>query len=101
LQDDNSAIAQEINGFVPGHVYLLSFYLGSRYASGCCDGNQTVTATLGEQVLGTWPLVSFTPFTLEKVLFRAPVSGTFISLRSGDRFRRSHRLLFPGRDPRT
>lgn len=89
LQDDTSAIAQEIGGFIPGHVYLLSFYLGSRYASGCCDGNQTVTATLGQQVIGTWPLVSFTPFTLEKVLFRAPASGTshiltFRGTASGD-----------------
>ncbi|MGA2592597.1 MAG: hypothetical protein ABSH32_22020 [Bryobacteraceae bacterium] len=65
-----AAIAQKITGFLPGQVYKLTFYLGSRYADGCCDGNQTVLATLDGKPIGFWKLVSFTPFTLRTAVFR-------------------------------
>ena len=48
---------------MPGGLYTLKFYLGSRHST-AYDGNQTVEATIDEQVIGTWKLVTFTPFTL-------------------------------------
>jgi len=43
----------------------VSFYLGSRYASGGYDGNQTVEVLLDGQDVGTYALSSYTPFALE------------------------------------
>jgi hypothetical protein len=88
-------ISQTIAGFVPGGKYTLSFYLGSRYANGCCDGNQSVQATIDNQVIGTWNLTSFTPFTLETVSFTVAEGGShtlaFAGLASGD-----HTAFFSG-----
>jgi hypothetical protein len=90
-----SAIAQITTGFVPGGQYTLSFYLGSRQGEGCCDGNQTVQVTLDNQVLGTWPLVSFTPFTLQTAAFTVASGGPhvlkFAGIATGD-----HTAFFSG-----
>jgi hypothetical protein len=92
----SATIGQEITGFVPGGTYALSFYAGSRYASaGTYDGNQTVQVMLGGQALGTWNLVSFTPFTLETANFTAVDGGSnilkFQGIVSGD-----HTAFFSG-----
>jgi hypothetical protein len=81
LQANNSAVSQTID-FSVGGTYSLSFYLGSRYAN-CTvppcltpyDGNQTVEALIGGDVIGTWALSSFTPFTLENAEFIVPTGG--------------------------
>jgi hypothetical protein len=78
LQGENTEAGQTITGFVPGGLYALSFYLGSRYASGGFDGNQTVEAVVDGQVVGTWTLSSFTPFTLQTVSFTAGTGGSHI-----------------------
>jgi hypothetical protein len=69
------SITQMIDGFVPGMTYVLSFYLGSRYANGPYAGNQTVAATIDGHMIGVWALTSFTPFTLRTAVFKVP-SGT-------------------------
>jgi hypothetical protein len=78
LQGPTSVILQKIDGFVAGGSYVLTFYLGSRYASGCCDGNQTVVATLDDKPIGAWKLVSFTPFALQTAVFRADSAGPHV-----------------------
>lgn len=75
---------QIVDGFLPGQAYVLSFYLGSRYAPPPFGGNQTVEAVVDGHVIGVWALTSFTPFTLRKALFVVP-SGT------------SHLLTFRGK----
>jgi hypothetical protein len=77
LQGPGSLIDQHISGFVQGR-YLLSFYLGSRYASGCCDGNQTVVAKIDGRVINVWKLGSFSPFSLVTAAFEVGSSGTHI-----------------------
>jgi hypothetical protein len=88
LQGANTAVAQTITGFAPGGSYTLNFYLGSRYASGTFDGNQTVEAIIDGQVIGTWALSSYTPFALQTVSFTASTGGshivTFEGTVSGD-----------------
>jgi hypothetical protein len=85
LQNRPSSVSQDINGFTAGS-YILSFYLGSRYSSGRFDGNQTVEALIDGQVIGTWALSSFTPFTLQTANFTVNSSG-------------SHTLEFRGINP--
>jgi hypothetical protein len=96
LQGTTGQIGQAITGFVPGGIYTLSFYVGSRYASApTYDGNQTVRVMVGGQALGAWDLVSFTPFTLETANFTAVDGGSnilkFAGLVSGD-----HTAFFSG-----
>jgi len=76
LQDLGSFAQQSIDGFNPGN-YTLSFYLGSRY-SNLYDGNQTVQALIDGNVIGTWALTSYTPFTLETASFNVTTGGTHI-----------------------
>jgi hypothetical protein len=87
LQDVGSFAWQAISGFTPGN-YTLSFYLGSRYTSGAYDGNQTVVALIDGNVIGTWSLSSFTPFTLQSVPFLVTTPGThaleFAGVHRGD-----------------
>ena len=78
LQGPDTLVVQPITGFVPGGSYTLSFYLGSRYASGSFNGNQTVEFLLDGKALASWPLASFTPFTLETVPFRVRTGGTHL-----------------------
>jgi hypothetical protein len=88
LQGTNNAVSQTIGGFAVNGTYSLDFYLGSRYASGAYDGNQTVEALLDGNVIGTWALSSSTPFTLESVDFTVSSGGNhtleFIGTNSGD-----------------
>jgi hypothetical protein len=90
-----SIILQKIYGFVSGQQYTLSVYLGSRYAEGCCDGNQTVLVKLDDKPIGEWKLASFTPFTLQTVVFTADTSGPhfliFEGIAQGD-----HTAFFSG-----
>jgi len=81
LQDVGPFVWQSVGGFTAGK-YTLSFYLGSRYSS-FYDGNQTVEALIDGNVIGTWDLVSFTPFTLETAPFTVSTDG-------------SHTLMFRG-----
>ena len=73
LQDSGSFAMQRVTGFMPGR-YLLSFYLGSRYST-LYDGNQTVQALIDGNVIGTWSLVSYTPFTLQTASFTVTTAG--------------------------
>ena len=86
LQGAISFIRQAVGGFTAG-PYTLSFYLGSRY-SYQYDGNQTVEALIDGQVIGTWPLSSYTPFTLETASFSITTDGThtveFRGINRGD-----------------
>ena len=88
LQGATGALGQTITGFVPGGLYTLDFYLGSRYANACCDGNQAVEATIDGQVIGTWTLSSFTPFALQTASFNVASGGShvlgFVGTTSGD-----------------
>ena len=68
-------MSQAVGGFLAGS-YTLSFYLGSRYSSGQYDGNQTVEALIDGNVIGTWALTSYTPFTLETAPFTVSTGGT-------------------------
>ena len=61
MQGADSGIAQVLFGFVADTPYRLSFYLGSRDQTGVYngrpyDGNQTVAATIDDQVIaaGVW-----------------------------------------------
>ncbi len=87
LQNAGSTISQVVPGFSAATNYVLSFYLGSRFANGN-DGNQTVEALLNGNVIGTWALTSFTPFTLESVALPGGASGSetleFEGLAQGD-----------------
>jgi hypothetical protein len=74
-----SIVSQPVSGFVRGRTYTLSFYLGSRYQdSEGIDGNQTVQAVIDGQVIGTWALVSYTPFSLRTADFTVGNSGIHI-----------------------
>jgi hypothetical protein len=88
LQDGASFVLQAIGGFSASQSYVLSFYLGSRFESDPADGDQTVQASIDNQVLGTWVLASFTPFTRETVVFTVPTDGVhtlqFEGLHFGD-----------------
>src|SRR5271165_950346 len=83
----NAFVLQEVGGFSAGN-YTLSFYLGSRYSSGQYDGNQTVQALIDGNVIGTWALTSFTPFTLQVASFTVSAGGThtleFKGINNGD-----------------
>ena len=88
LQGINSSVSQEIDGFLAGS-YTLSFYLGSRYAGGGgYDGNQTVEALIDGNMIGSWALTSFTPFTLETAPFTVDTDGShsleFMGMNEGD-----------------
>jgi hypothetical protein len=87
LQQDNSSVSQDISGFSPGS-YSLSFYLGSRYRGDQYDGNQTVEALIDGNVIGTWALKSFTPFTQEFATFTVSTEGVhtleFMGMKAGD-----------------
>ena len=88
LQDVGSFVWQRLQGFSAG-TYTLSFYLGSRFID-CCgyDGNQTVVALIDGTPIGTWPLSSFTPFTLQTVTFTVSTGGShtveFLGTNPGD-----------------
>ena len=86
LQDAYTFVWQAVGGFSPG-TYTLSCYLGSRYSS-LYDGNQTVEALIDGQVVGTWALSSFTPFTRETTSFTVTTAGThaleFRGINHGD-----------------
>jgi hypothetical protein len=88
LQGTNNGLSQVISGFSAGKNYVLNFYLGSRFASGIKDGDQTVEALLNGSVIGTWALSSFAPFTLESASFTASSGGSesleFKGLNTGD-----------------
>jgi uncharacterized repeat protein (TIGR03803 family) len=88
LQNNSAALWQTIGGFSAGGTYTLSFYLGSRYYNGGFDGNQTIQALIGDKVVGTWTLTSFTPFTLQRASFTVSTGGDqtlkFVGLASGD-----------------
>lgn len=88
LQGAQAALGQTITGFVPGGLYTLNFYLGSRYTYGGYNGNQTVDATIDGQVVGTWALTSDTPFALRTVPFQVGTGGShilkFVGTVSGD-----------------
>ena len=89
LQDGASTAYQALGGFSANTNYVLSFYIGSRYAEGGGDdGNQTVQVTMDGVALFTISLKSFTPFMLEEVPFSVPTDGThtlaFNGLNPGD-----------------
>jgi hypothetical protein len=88
LQGNTAAFGQTITGFVPGGIYTLNFYLGSRYTYGGYSGNQTVEATIDGRVVGTWALTSNTPFTPQTVSFNVGSGGShileFLGTTSGD-----------------
>jgi hypothetical protein len=63
LQGDAASVSQLLTG--PAGIWTVSFYLGSRYASGSYDGNQTVEVLLNGQNVGTYSLSSYMPFALE------------------------------------
>ncbi len=84
LQGVGSFVWQAVEGFAPGS-YTLSFYLGSRYST-LYDGNQTVAALIDGNVIGSWAMTSYTPFTLQTVSFTVNTGGT-------------HRLMFEGLNP--
>lgn len=86
LQGPDGTITQLIDGFA-AQGYTLSFYLGSRYFGEPYDGNQTVEALIDDQVIGTWALSSFTPFTLETASFSVSAGShtlQFKGLNHGD-----------------
>jgi len=87
LQDYGGLVLQAIAGFTAGD-YTLGFYLGSRYLSGQYDGNQTVEALIDGNVIGTWALSSFTPFTWQTAPFTVTTNGNhtlaFKGVRHGD-----------------
>ncbi|HKD85574.1 MAG TPA: hypothetical protein VKB58_12560 [Terriglobales bacterium] len=66
---------QTIAGFTAGS-YTLSFYPGSRYSSGQYDGNQIVQVFIDGNLIGTWSLISYTPFTLQSVPFTVSTAGS-------------------------
>jgi hypothetical protein len=60
LQGAGSSVSQSLTG--PAGTWQVGFYLGSRYANGGDDGNQTVDVLLDGNVVGTYHLSSYTPF---------------------------------------
>jgi hypothetical protein len=80
LQGPRSAISQKLEGFVSGR-YKHSVYLGSRYGSGTSSGTQTVLVTLDDQLIGVWPLQSFTPFILKEAFFSATTGPHVLTFR--------------------
>jgi uncharacterized repeat protein (TIGR03803 family) len=86
LQSIGAFVRQPVN-FAAGS-YTLSFYLGSRYEGPPHDGNQTVEALIDGNVVGTWALPSFTPFTLQTASFTVTNSGIhtleFMGVAQGD-----------------
>jgi hypothetical protein len=86
LQGAGASVDQEING--PAGLWKVSFYLGSRYASGSYDGNQTVEVLLDGNVVQTYGLSSNMPFTLETVTIPVSIAGThdleFLGIADGD-----------------
>ena len=88
LQGSYGALSQTIRGFSAGGRYILSFYLGSRYRSDSFDGNQTIQALIDQDVIGTWALASFTPFTLQRAAFSVSTGGDhtlkFVGMSLGD-----------------
>jgi len=86
LQDAYPFVWQAVSGFTAGN-YTLSFYLGSRYST-LYDGNQTIQALIDDQVIGTWALSSYTPFTLQAAPFAITIDGThsveFRGINHGD-----------------
>jgi hypothetical protein len=70
-----SFVRQNLGGFTAGS-YTLSFYLGSRYANGQFDGNQIVQALIDGNVINTWNMTSYTPFTLQTVTFTVTTDGS-------------------------
>jgi hypothetical protein len=86
LQDAGSFVWQAVRGFTAGR-YTLSFYLGSRYSS-LYDGNQTVVAMIDGNLIGTWALSSYTPFTMHTASFGITTGGThtleFRGINPGD-----------------
>jgi hypothetical protein len=87
LQGSGSDVSQSVPGFTAGGSYVLDFYLGSRFNT-ITDGNQTVEALIDGSAIGTFPLISSTPFTLESLPFTASVTGAetlkFEGLAPGD-----------------
>lgn len=87
LQNLGSFVWQAVGGFSPGS-YTLSFYLGSRCPAGWWDGDQTVTALIDGNAIGTWALTSSAPFTLETANFTVTTGGThvvgFVGMNLGD-----------------
>lgn len=87
LQSIGSFVWQAVGGFTAGS-YTLSFYLGSRYTDGPFDGNQTVVALIDGNMIGTWALSSYTPFTLETATFTVTTNGShtleFMGTKPGD-----------------
>ena len=83
-----AVLSQTIGGFSAGGAYALSFYLGSRYYNGGFDGDQTIQALIGDKLIGTWTLTSFTEFTLQRASFTVSTGGDqtlkFVGLASGD-----------------
>ena len=79
----SSTISQLLSGFTAGATYELSFDLGSRFANGCCTGNQTIEALIDSTSIGVWSLQSFTSFTTQFQIFDAASTG-------------SHTLMFRG-----
>ncbi len=83
-----SEAAQTIFGFVAQQPYVLSFYLGSRYTSGGADGNQTVAVYIDDGLIGIFPLVSYTPFTIRHAFFEVATTGPhnlrFVGIALGD-----------------
>jgi len=88
LQGPYGALSQTVGGFVAGESYILSFYLGSRYRNDTFDGNQTIQALIDRDVIGTWALSSFTPFTLKRATFSVTTAGDhvlkFVGMNLGD-----------------
>lgn len=86
LQDRGPFVWQAVN-FAAGS-YTLSFYLGSRYWDGPDNGNQTVEALIDGQVVGTWAMSSYTPFTLQTATFTVGNGGyhtvEFLGMNAGD-----------------
>ena len=87
LQGRSTFVSQAVGGFTAGN-YILSFYLGSRYASGGYDGNQIVVALIDGNVIGTWVVTSYTPFTLVTAPFTVNTDGShtlkFMGMSQGD-----------------
>jgi hypothetical protein len=84
LQNNASSATQSVTGFAAGN-HVLSFYIGSRTGNG---GNQTVQALIDGNVVGTWPLATSTPFTMQSATFSVSSSGShtlqFKGLATGD-----------------
>jgi hypothetical protein len=86
LQGAGPSVSQSLTT-ISGDTLTVNFYLGSRYATGSFDGNQTVEVLIDNNVVNTYNLTSSTPFTLESVTVAAtPGAHTleFMGTASGD-----------------